>query len=490
MIDNKLMKSINETKYLSTENTWRFRPIIRIFYKSYEKMKYRLYKEDIFEELKKYEKFKDYTMDNLKYDLDTLVENKNLLTIQDTAKVKTIEEFKNKQFIYQLSDYTVEIERMVMRLERLSTDHQASLEASLIERFKENLEKVNTIKHKDSKNIYDWWRALNTDFKNLNENYQDYIRGFYSPKAEELMQTTEFLIFKEKLIKYLREFIKELQSNAFKIEKILKPINIEDVKEIILKVLKYEKTIPRLDYVIDEDEFIENNLGRWKSINEWFITKGHIRSDCDKLLDFTSEIIMKITRYAAQISERRNSSANRKMEYSKLQKLFYNCRDIEEANKLSALTIGLFSMRHIRSYTIRETESINRSIYEEKPHEIIIKPRVITYREKTVKNPIKDKKDKKMEIQKELVEKRQREKEIIESLIIDNKIDFSKLPSITAFQRHTLLRWLSKVNSNKNKKGKTEYGRDYELIEIPDKNITVKCEDGEFIMPAFILKFN
>jgi uncharacterized protein (TIGR02677 family) len=143
VIDKKTMKEIRETKYLSVENTWRYRPIIRTFYKNYEKMKYWLYKEDIFEELKKYEEFKDYTLDNLKYDLDTLVDNKNLLTLQDTSRVKTADEFKNKQFRYQLSPYTIEIERMVIRLENLATENHASLEPTLIERFKAELIKVN-----------------------------------------------------------------------------------------------------------------------------------------------------------------------------------------------------------------------------------------------------------------------------------------------------------------------------------------------------------
>lgn len=490
IIDNKIMKSINEVKYLSTENTWRYRPIIRIFYKNYEKMKYWLYKEDIYEELKKNEQFKDYTIDNIKNDLDYLVENKNLLTLQDASKVRTVEEFKNKQFRYQLSQYTIEIERLVLKLESLNTENQASLESSLIERFKENLEKVNYIKAKESKDMYDWWNSLNADFKNLNENYQDYIRGFYSPKAEELMQTTEFLIFKEKLIQYLREFIKGLQINAFAIEKIIKNINIEDIKFIISNVLEHEKTIPRMEYTIDEEEFIENNLGRWTSINEWFLNTGFKKSDCEKLMDFTNEIIMKITRYAAQIAERKNSAASRKVEYRKLLKLFYDCKDLEEASKLSSVTIGLFNMRHIKGNEIRGTESINSSIYEEKPHEVIIKPRIRGFKEKSIKNPIKDNKSRKEEQQKLLLKEREEERKLIEALIKDNRIEFKKLPILKPFERHTLLRWVSKGNNNKNKKGRTEYGKDYSLI-YPSNNemIAVRCEDGEFVMPAYIIEF-
>lgn len=490
IIDNKIMKSINEVKYLSTENTWRYRPIIRIFYKNYEKMKYWLYKEDIYEELKKNEQFKDYTIDNIKNDLDYLVDNKNLLTLQDASKVRTVEEFKNKQFRYQLSQYTIEIERLVLKLENLSTENQASLESSLIERFKENLEKVSYIKVKAPKDMYDWWNSLNTDFKNLNENYQDYIRGFYSPKAEELMQTTEFLIFKERLIQYLREFIKGLQINAFAIEKILKNIDIEDIKVIVNNVLEHEKTIPRMEYTIDEEDFIENNLGRWSSINEWFLNTGFKKSDCEKLMDFTNEIIMKITRYATQIAERKNSAASRKVEYRKLLKLFYNCSNIEEAHKLSAVTVGLFNMRHIKANNIRDTESINSSIYEEKPYEVIIRPRTKNYREKAIKNPIKDNKSKKEEYQKFLLKEREEERKLIDALIKDSKIDFGKLPILKPFERHTLLRWISKGNSNKDKKGRTEYGKDYSLIyPLNNEVVTVKCEDGEFIMPSYIIEF-
>lgn len=48
-----------------------------------------------------------------------LTEWKNLNTIQDTRRVSSIEEFKNKKFRYNMSEYSVEIERLVLRLENL-----------------------------------------------------------------------------------------------------------------------------------------------------------------------------------------------------------------------------------------------------------------------------------------------------------------------------------------------------------------------------------
>jgi hypothetical protein len=52
-IQEKMRKPMLEAKYLNVENTDRYRPIIRLFYLKYEKLKYWMYQEEVFEELKK-----------------------------------------------------------------------------------------------------------------------------------------------------------------------------------------------------------------------------------------------------------------------------------------------------------------------------------------------------------------------------------------------------------------------------------------------------
>ncbi|MDP2842822.1 MAG: DUF2397 family protein, partial [Acetobacterium sp.] len=107
----KLTKQIDEMRYLTAENAWRYRSILRFFYSQSEKMKNWLYKEEVFAALKEYDEFVNYTLEQCKQDLDVLLSWKNLSAYQDTAKVATVEEFKNKQFRYQMTPYSVEIER-------------------------------------------------------------------------------------------------------------------------------------------------------------------------------------------------------------------------------------------------------------------------------------------------------------------------------------------------------------------------------------------
>ncbi|KGM96602.1 hypothetical protein Z968_06075 [Clostridium novyi A str. 4552] len=490
-LESKLKKEIKETRYLSVDNTWRYRAIIRIMFRNYEKMNFWLLKEQIYEKLKEYEDFKEYDIESLSQDLEALVNWGNLLTMYDVRKMKTIDEFKNKQYKYQVSPYTVEIERMLIKLEALKEETGGSLESTLVERFKEELNKIDFIVSEESNKIYNWWKMINRDFKTLNENYQDYIGKFYSPKHEEIMKTTQFLIFKESFIGYLRDFIKELQVNANSIRNFLNTLDIDIVKTIIEKSLEYEKSLPRFEDKINEEDYIEKNMGRFYSIKAWFLGNGAEKSMVDQLLDSTSEIIRKITRYAVQLAEMKHISGNRKEEYKKIAEIFSKCESIEEAHKLSSTVFGVFKPRHIKGNPIRKTESINSSIYDEEPHGITVKPRIRAYREKTASRTIvKDNSEKKKIKRERIIAKREEEKVLAESLIKDGKIDFKNLGIISKNQRSIILRWLSKGRNNKFGMGKTEYGKEYQVVVTKkDEYITLVCDDGKFKMPNYSIIF-
>ena len=148
-ITSKTTKKIIEASYLGTGNTSRYRAIIRIAYKKYEKMKYSLYKEELFDDIKKINGFDEYTLDDLKQDLDSLESWGNFITIQDTARTRTLEEFKNRRFRYQVSPTTIELERALIKIENIKETSRGSLEISLIERFKETLEQIKVLEEFD-----------------------------------------------------------------------------------------------------------------------------------------------------------------------------------------------------------------------------------------------------------------------------------------------------------------------------------------------------
>ena len=334
-------KPVKEVTYLNTENSQRYRTIIQIMFKKYEQMKYWILKEEIYEIIKNIDGFENYTMDNLKQDLDYLELWENVVTMQDTKKTRTLEEFKNRQFRYQISSVTIELERALIKIQNQKHTSRGSLEVSLIEKFKNTLTEIKKIDSYSNKEVYTWWQNLNNEFKNLNENYQDYISEFYMPKMEDILKTTKFLIFKEGFIKYLKDFIYGIQQYMNPIREILE--NLKDeyiVSNIIQKTMDYEEEIRPIGEFYNKEEAYDIHFGRFQSIRQWFISVDGEKSMVELLLDSTNEIIKKITRYALQISQMQYSLGNRKDEYKKIIELFSKCREVDDAHKLSSIVWG------------------------------------------------------------------------------------------------------------------------------------------------------
>ncbi len=386
-VTERLTKPVSETKYLTAENVDRYRSIMRIFYENYEKLKYWLYQDEVYALMKQDPYFADYSQQQCQQDLNALAEWRNLIPIQDVRKVNSIEEFKNKKYRYQMSEYSVEIERLVLRLENLQVEG-ASLEPTLLERIRQGMERFTKMTGQPEAEVYTWWNDLNNDFVRLNQNYQDYIRELNSVKAEEMMHTREFLLFKDKLVEYLRSFIKGLQANVGMIEEILRGIRKEELETVLSKVVDYEYAIPRMDQDVTIDQILEKHRGRFQSIYDWFVSIDGGENEAGKLFDETNDIIRRITRYAAQLSEKNAVGANRREEYKKAAQLFMKCESIEEAHKMSAMVFGLEKPLHLSSQKERESDSMNGSVYEESPEEILLKPRIRSYKEKINRSAI------------------------------------------------------------------------------------------------------
>ena len=487
-ITDKIIKPLEEAKYLNVDNTDRYRAIMRLFFFNYERLKYWMDQEEIYSELIEDPYFSQYTIEQCQQDLTALTNWGNLFTIQDTKKANTLEEFKNKKFRYQLSETAVEIERMIVRLENLSIEG-SSLEPSLLERIKNSIYRMEELHIVSDEEIYSWWKDLNSDFVRLNQDYQDYMRTLNSVKAEEMMKSQQFLIFKDQLMEYLRNFVKRVQITAPVIEHYLKNLEHEKLENILHRVVICILAVPQVEVEMTEEEMKENVEGRFTSIVNWFVGKNGREPEVNSVLDTTNEIIRKITRYATRLSERSNHAANRREEYKKVATIFSKCKDMKEAHCMAACVFGIEKPLHLKGQMFRKTESMNIGVYEEEPAVVQIKPRVRNYRERAKRTGIVDRTAEKEATRLATIRKIEEERKILESYIKDNKIVFSELPVLSPEIRDTFLKWLSKALEKKEWKAKTEDGRKYYIHEEKGKRCVVECTDGCFTMPQYTICF-
>ena len=116
-------------------------------------------------------------------------------------------------------------------------------------------------------------------------------------------------------------------------------------------------------------------------------------------------------------------------------------------------------------------------------------PRIREYKERAERSYIREYGREKEEARREALEKLKQEALMMDGFLEGGEIDFSRLPVLKQNARNILLRWLAKALEGSGT-GKTEDGRIYH-VENPDtkERCVVKCEDGAFEMPSFVLKF-
>ena len=422
-------EQINETSYLSVQNAPVYRKIMRCFYREYEKMHFQLYKEDVFSLLKEDEAFDMYSMEQLVLDLEALVKWKNLTPIQDPGKVYTIADYKNKQYRYTMSEYAVEIERLTVRLENLFLE-SGNLSMNFFVRLERSLDETESMEDAELRTVNEWWQTLQEDFKRLNQNYQDYLRDFYSGKTEKLMKSVEFMVHKDKFIKYLNEFVQELQRHSKRMEQLLEK-NTERMENMILeRVVESELDIPHALLEIHgnaEPSVRENVYGKWHSLKNWFVDGQSQECEAKKVLKITSDIIRNIIQNAALIVQVQNWGISRKDDYKKFLELFLKCEDLEEAHKLSAHVFGVQQIEHYKTNFPREEDSINNSVYQEDPSMFLLKPHTRGYRERKDRTGFADKSLEKMAQRESYLRRVERQKEVVLRYIREQKIRFAEI---------------------------------------------------------------
>ena len=481
-----LTKAITETKYLSVDNHARYRLIMRLFYINHERINYWLNANDVYDEVKEY--ISDYSIDECRQDLENLVEWGNLINDLDTDNIFKLQEFKNKKFRYQMSDYSVEIERLTVMLENMNVEG-SSLDIGLIGTIRVQIEQLHDMPNAEDTELYSWWRALSENFKRLNREYQDYMKCFSFLKREDSSTARQFIVMKDDIIRYLRSFVKGIQKNGAAIAQELE--DCAGIKDTVLeRIIDYENSVPRWNGTVARDDIADDVYSKYNNLYRWFTESGD--TGMEHIMSITNSVIRSLTGYAAVLAENVNSMASRKEEYRLFAKMFMDCENIEAAHCLSSLLFGLTNTCHIATDTERSTESISSGIYDEPPTELVIKPRVTTYREKQKQSAIKDKSEDKKKLLEEYIKEAERSRKSIEALIQDGKIIMEQLPQIDAQTRTILLSWISGAKSRENKDSlfRTEYGWEFKLTEPENgRKCILKCDDGELVMPAFILDF-
>ena len=261
---------------------------------------------------------------------------------------------------------------------------------------------------------------------------------------------------------------------------------------LLERVIQSEMEIPHAlsERQADMEEGIRENVwGKWYSLKSWFLDSAEHECECHKILIITNDIIANIIRNAALILQVQNWGVSRKDDYRKFLELFLEADSLEDAHRISAHVFGIQNIAHLKENAVRDTDSINSSVYEEEPFTYLLKPHTKAYRERRRQSGFADKTMEKLEQRLFHLRQLDSERNLVMRYIKDGRLDFTAISDVVPDTvRITFLQWISQANMNAGKIGRTEYGQEFRLIRKKGTCV-LNCEDGKLTMPAYVLEF-
>lgn len=486
------LRGVPELRYVNADNVVRYRAIMRFFYQEYKRLRYWIKPEDVFEAVKAWSVWPDYTLEMCQSDLDQLVDWRNLTARHDGGRSSTLEEYLKKKMQYLLCPYSIEIERLLETLEKV-TGYGGSLESSHFDLIAEKLFAIRSeVGQMNPESAVELWKGLYHSFVTLHENAADYIASLQTARAEEMLVTEAFLIFKEKLTDYLQNFIQALQRSAYKIEGNLLRINDTNRDTFLEQVIEGELNKPRLEDGPGREELMEELRQGWANIRRWFIGEGKSPSELMLLERATKDAIARIVRSAIRIQERRRSGLSRKKELEHLAGWFSSLGSVDDAHCLSAFVFGLFPTRHLQGEDLRDSDRADMSSWEERPMVRILRSRSRKRGERQQSEAVRDN-DQRKQREREAFKLRQAEEWLmIEGLLKRGCVRISEMGSITARERMRLLQWIGRcmMAARGNYTFVTPEGVRIRMSNPRTKERTVlQAEDGELEMANYELFF-
>ncbi|PNP93812.1 TIGR02677 family protein [Listeria newyorkensis] len=484
-MNNQDFSKLSEATYVTAENYKRYRLIMRYFYDQHRSMNDLLYRGDILKFMQEDIKFPNYQEKELDQDLNSLISWGNLEQRQEMSQPKSIEEYKNRHFRYQISETSVVIEDMLENIANLHKGTRGSLDKNIFERLLVCLTRLEK-ETPEGQQLLDIWEDTVTHFSRISKNTTDYIGYLNSEKSELQMQTEVFLVYRDKFINYLRDFIIAMQNKAYQIQHSFENVSEACLERIFQQILKKEKEIPRLEILtIDENQIRKEFFEKWNNMKSWFIDQPHKASEYSLLLNQTNHAIRKMTHLMQRFSDQMQQYHSRKKDYMLLAKWFLDCENLDEANELSAYLFGFEKTKH---YYVKPCSSDNKyeDMWEIDPtiHETV--PRIRSYSRKTKSDSFERKQAEKDELRnKHLRENKQLENGIL-SYIKDNKIDLKDVGFVEKVVRKILLKWLSLSFQKEDNIIQTEFNMSIKITVDTAEIITLCSEDGELTMPRVV----
>lgn len=484
------LRAVPELAYLTATNVARYRAIMKFCYMEYQRLKYWLRPEEIYDGVQAWNVLENYALEQCMSDLESLKSWGNLASRHDGGRALSVEEYMRKKSQYMLTQYAIEIERMLEALEKVQ-GYGGSLETTYFDTITECIHEVRlrALEFEPGEALRNW-EKLYEAFKTMHENAADFIASIHSIQAEEMMATEGFLMLKDNLVNYLQHFVKGLQRSAYRIEGQLQRISEGLRGAYLSKVLTDELAKPRLEEGKSSEELQQEYRQGWSNLNRWFVGDALEESELTLLERATKDAIAKVVRSAVRLQERRRGGVSRRRDLEELGRRFARLEQLDDAHRLAAYTFGLFATRHYQGQNERNTERADVSSWEEPANMRLIRSRSRKRLSRSSAEPVRNHADEREQYRAELMLQLEEEREFVEAMRSRGAVRIAELPVMRRKERTRLLQWIGRCTAASSRSFNTADGYRIHLsIPQDERELAIlRSEDGELTMRNYLLQ--
>jgi uncharacterized protein (TIGR02677 family) len=289
--------------------------------------------------------------------LDKLVEWGNLRRSHDTGRVATLEDFRRRHFLYQVTPAGEAAERAVGAVVD-ALESSGSLQTVMLGAILRNLEVLARELALDAPApavLYEALFNVTEQFRALAENASTFMTRLHEAIEAGEVKTDAFLLYKQAVIAYLEEFVGELAAIAPQVTARVREIEAagggHGVERLTTLAARADRA-PTLDGVRD----VSGELARqWRGLAAWFVDAGGTPATVDLLRGAARGAINRILMVLERLHEKRFRRVNRTADLLRLA-AWFDAADASvggateagtEIHRMFHASFGLASARHL-----------------------------------------------------------------------------------------------------------------------------------------------
>ncbi len=329
---------------------WMYRAVMRHFLEAKARYRIQLRPDEIAAELRlSLPVGQELVQSSVERCLDSLVEWGNLRRSHDTGRVATLDDFRRRHFVYQMTPAGEVAERAVAEvLDAL--ERSGSLQRVMLGTIRRSLAAIAAEVDTGSprpETLFEQLFNVTEQFNALTQNAGTFLTRLNEAIDRGEVNADAFIIYKQAVIEYLDSFIGELSREAPRIAETIVRIEQAGAERMVGLAASADAAPTPLGLADPAARLLQ----KWRGIATWFVGSGQEPPTVELLRSAARGAINRILLVLERLHEKRFRRVSRTADLLRLAAWFDSLSQEQEgghrAHRLFQAAFGLFGCRHL-----------------------------------------------------------------------------------------------------------------------------------------------